>query len=214
MKEILQTLDSSGSSKALLNLLQESGEQECAELVQKAEQKSADIRRRAFGRARERVRLAVGQARKQMAQSLARVEAEIETAQRQRILAHDSKLVAEGRDLLKLALQRRWQQTEFRKAWAAALLDAAAQVVISRDWQIDSPSDWPKEERAKIIELAARTHGAAVEVCSCDSIDAGLRLTSGGLIVDMRVDGLMANRGDIDSALLAFYQQPLTGGGE
>ena len=112
MKEILRTEVSSGSPKALLNLLQTSGEQECAELVRQAEQKSADVRRRAFRQARERVRLAVSQARKQMAQSLARVEAEIETAQRQRILAHDAKLVAEGRDLLRLALQRRWQQPE------------------------------------------------------------------------------------------------------
>lgn len=199
------------SARGLLNLLDEAGERQCAQLTSEANQKAAEIRRRAFGRSRERVGLAVGQVRKQMAQSLARVQAEIETAQRKRILAHDAELVAEGRDLLKSALLKRWQQTAGRRAWAASLMDAAARVVIAREWQIECPSDWPHEERAETVDRAEKLCGATVEVTASKSIDAGLLLVSGGLVVDMRVDGLLANRGYIDSALLALYQNSAKG---
>ncbi|HMA98044.1 MAG TPA: hypothetical protein VKO38_01170 [Wenzhouxiangella sp.] len=199
------------SAKGLLSLLDEAGERECAALISEAEQKAAELRSRAFGRARERVRIAVGQVRKQMAQSLARVEAEIETARRQRILAHDAELVAEGRELLRSALLKRWQQPAARKAWAAKLVDAADRVVIAREWQIECPPDWPDEERAEIVERAAKVCGAKVDVCSCHSIDAGLRVISGGLVVDMRVDGLLADSAYVEGALLALCRSSRTG---
>lgn len=195
----------SAAAKGLLQMLEEAGVRQCEELAGQADQKIAGIRRKAFSDARQRVRSAVAQERKRIAQALARVEAEIETAQRQHILKHDAKLVTEGRDLLKQALQARWREPEARRAWAKAILDLADAVVIARDWQVEGPSDWPDSERRELVEIASRDWGATVAVRTCDAMSAGLRLTCGGLAVDMSVDGLLADTERTDSALLALY---------
>lgn len=200
-----------GPAKGLLRLLEEAGERECADLRRDGERKVTELRRQAFARARQRVHQAVGDERKRMAQSLARVEAEIETARRQRILAHAAGLVKEGRELLREALLERWQQPAARKLWVSALIQAAGRVVIARDWRMECPADWPEEERAGAIELAAAACGASLEVQARDSIEAGLRLVSGGVSLDMRVDGLLADTAGIDSDLLGLYRDHRAG---
>ena len=141
-----------------------------------------------------------------MAQSLARVEAEIETAQRRHILQHDAELVAEGRQALQQALLLRWQKPDARSEWARALIDTAARVVIARQWRIEGPPDWPEQEQARIAQHASEMHGADVETRSVDEVRAGLRLRCGGMTVDMSIDGLLADGERTDSDLLALYQ--------
>jgi len=205
MSQDVQSEELSAAAKGLLRMLEEAGERQCDELASKADQKIAGIRRKAFSEARQRVQRAVAQERKRLAQALARVEAEIETAQRQHILKHDAKLVAEGRQLLKQELIARWQHPDARRSWAKALLELSDAVVLGRDWKIDGPSDWPDAERHDVVEIASQKFGAKVEAKTCDVMPAGLKLTSGGLVVDMSVDGLLADKERTDSALLALY---------
>lgn len=206
MNQDVQTEGLSSAAKGLLRLLEEAGDRQCQELAGEAEQKIAGIRRKAFSEARQRVERAVEQERKRIAQALARVEAEIETAHRQHVLKHDAKLVTEGRDLLKHSLAERWQHPDARRGWAKALLDLANTVVIARDWQIDCPPDWPDSERQEVVEAASRDCAAKVDVQTCAAMTAGLRLICGGLVVDMSVEGLLADADGIDSALLALCE--------
>ncbi|MFP4209365.1 MAG: hypothetical protein ACLFSC_12000 [Wenzhouxiangella sp.] len=205
MNPVVDIETAPAAASGLLRLLQESGEQQCREILRAGNDKVAEVRRKAFARARERVRAAVADERKRMEQAIGRVEAELETTLRRRQLVHDARLVAEGRSLLEQALVECWRQPAARKAWGAALLDAAAAVAIARDWRIECPPDWPQEERDEIIRRASEVCGAQVEIQARDSITAGLKLVSGGLAVDMRIDGLLADRDRIDSSLLALY---------
>jgi hypothetical protein len=196
----------SAAAKSLLRMLEEAGDRQRDELAREAEDKISGIRRKAFSEARQRMERAVVQERKRIAQGLARVEAEIETAQRQHGLKHDAKLVVEGRELLKQALTARWQEPGARQAWAGALLAQSHTVVIAREWRIDCPPDWPESERQEAVDIASRDYGARLEVQTSEAMSAGLKLTSGGLLVDMSVDGLLADTERTDSALLALYE--------
>lgn len=199
------------SMSGLLDLLRDSGEQQCRALRSEGEARLAELRRKAFARARARVRAAVAEERKRMNQAIGRVEAEVETTLRRRQLAHDQALVEEGRRLLAEALRRRWRDSEARKAWADALLDQAARVVMARQWRIDCPADWPSAEQARTVDRAAELHDARVEVRASESLAAGLKLVSGGLVVDMSLDGVLVDRDSIDGALLDLVRRAQAG---
>ncbi|NDY97079.1 hypothetical protein [Wenzhouxiangella limi] len=190
------------NKNGLLNLLETSGEQQCRDLRSEGATKVAELRRKAFARARQRVSAAIAEERKRMDQAIGRVEAEVETTLRQRLLAHDAALVEQGRRVLIENLQRRWQDPDARSAWAATLVDEAANVVIARDWRVECPNGWPGEEQAELARRAAEAHGARVEIVPSDSLEAGLKLVSGGLVVDMSLAGLLVDEDFIDGALL------------
>lgn len=199
------------SPSGLLGLLEESGEQQCRTLRSESQVRLADLRRKAFARARQRVSAAIAEERKRMNQAIGRVEAEVETTLRRRLLAHDQALVNEGRRLLAEALRRRWQDPEAREAWADALLDQAAGVVLARDWRIKCPLDWPSAEQTRTVRRAAELHGARIEVDLSESLEAGLKLDSGGLVVDMSLEGVLMDRNSIDGALLDLVRQAQAG---
>lgn len=195
----------------LLSLLEESGEQQCRALRSEAATKLSELRRKAFARARQRVGAAVADERKRMNQAIARVEAEVETTLRQRLLAHDAALVEQGRELLAEALLQLWQDPGARRVWAATLLEAAARVAMARDWRIECPPDWPSEEQAETTRRAADAHGARVEVEPSEALKAGLKLVSGGLVVDMSLAGLLVDRDSIDGAVLELVRRAQAG---
>ncbi len=186
-------------------LLQESGEQQCAAVRAEGAKTLAEARRKAFARARSRVRTAIRDERARMAEALGRVEAEVETAVRRRRLAHDARVLVEGRERLVDALTERWRQPEARRTWAETLLAQAADVVNARRWRMDCPSDWPEAERAEIIELGAERYQARIDVGSDAGLEVGLRLSSGGVCVDMSLAGLLADRDRVDGTLLDLF---------
>lgn len=190
------------NKNGLLDLLDTSGEQQCRDLRSEGATKVAELRRKAFARARQRVSAAIAEERKRMDQAIGRVEAEVETTLRQRLLAHDAALVEQGRRVLVEDLTRRWQDPGARSAWAATLVDEAANVVIARDWRVECPNGWPGEEQDELVRRAAEAHGARVEVVPSESLEAGLKLVSGGLVVDMSLAGLLVDEDFIDGALL------------
>lgn len=198
----------------LLSLLEESGEQQCRTLCAEGATRTAELRGKAFALARQRVGAAVAEERKRMSQAIGRVEAEVETALRQRLLAHDAALIEQGRQWLEEALRRLWQDSAARKSWAATLLDEAASVAIARDWRIECPLGWPSEEQAETVRRAGDVHGARVEIDPSDALKSGLKLVSGGLVVDMSLSGLLVERGSIDGALLNLVRQAQAGEGQ
>ncbi|MEE4637129.1 MAG: hypothetical protein V2J42_00100 [Wenzhouxiangella sp.] len=198
----------------LLSLLEDSGEAQCKALRAEAATRVADLRHKAFSRARRRVSAAIAEERKRMDQAIGQVEAEVETTLRQRLLAHDAALIEHGRQLLAESLLGLWKDSGARRAWVSTLLDEAASVVIARDWRIECPSDWPAEERAAAAHRAADVHAAKVETLCSESLEAGLRLVSGGLVVDMSLAGLLQDRDRIDGALLNLVRRAKTGGSQ
>lgn len=188
----------------LLRLLAESAEQQCNALRAQAEDKISGIRRQAFAQARERVGAAVADERERIAQVLGRVTAELETESRRRSLRRDAHLVEAGRRRLADVLARRWANAEARAQWLAALLAQSASVLITREWLLECPEDWPEDERLGAVSQAA-AHQARLEVQAMAELDVGLRLRAGGMLVDMSISGLLADSDRIDGELLAIF---------
>ena len=195
------------NTTGLLGLLEESGEQQCLDLRSKTAEQVTEVRRKAFAQARERVAVAVREERARMAEALGRIKAEVETTLRRRMLAHDAEVLAEGRRQLLEALRDCWHKAAARRVWSSALLETAASVINAREWRIECPQDWPEDERSESIQRAAKHYQAKVEVQPDESLEAGLRLVSGGLCVDMSLSGLLRDEGRIDGALLGLVAE-------
>lgn len=196
---------------ALMELLEQSRSAHCQQARDGAELQAAELLRRARRAARERVSKAAHEERARLEREVRRVEAEIETEQRRRARRRDSLLIEVGRKLLADALAARWAQADARREWTACVLEEAAGVLLGRDWTLEHPADWPDEERDRAIELARTHHGATVATKPVNELDAGLKIRSGGALVDMSIAGLLANERTIEGELLAEFHRAAAG---
>ncbi len=196
---------------ALMELLEQSRSAQCQQAREGAELQAAQLLRRARRAARERVSKAAHEERARLEREVRMVEAEIETEQRRRARRHDSTLIETGHKLLAEALAARWAEADTRREWTACALDEAADVLLGRDWTLEHPADWPEDERKQAIELARERCGATLAVKSAERLDAGLRIRSGGALVDMSVPGLLANERTIEGELLAEFHRAAEG---
>ncbi|NGX17053.1 hypothetical protein [Wenzhouxiangella sp. XN24] len=188
---------------ALKALLEQSRDDRCAELGERAALQAAEMRTRARRKARERVARAVAEERARMEREVRAVEAEIETEHRRRARRRDLALIEAGGEALREALQRRWTDEGARRDWAQTVVREAAEVLLGRDWVLEHPADWPAAERDDALAFAADEAGARCTAQASDAVAAGLRIRSDGALVDMSIAGLLANRARIDGQLLA-----------
>lgn len=196
---------------ALLELLEQSRSAQCQQAREGAELQAAELLRRARRAARERVSKAAHEERARLEREVRMVEAEIETEQRRRARRRDSLLIEAGRKLLAEALAARWARAEARREWTACALEEAAGVLLGREWTLEHPQDWPDEERDRAIELAQERCGAKVTTRPADGLKAGLKILSGGALVDMSIPGLLANERTIEGELLAEFHRAAEG---
>ena len=84
-------------------------------------------------------------------------------------------------------------------------------MLLGRDWTLEHPQDWPDEERDRAIELAQERCGAKVTTRPADGLKAGLKILSGGALVDMSIPGLLANERTIEGELLAEFNRAAEG---
>ena len=188
---------------ALKELLEQSREQQCRELKERAAHEARELRRRARRQGRERVSRAAKEERARLEREVRLVEAEIETELRRRERLRDLALLEAGREVLREALAARWQDREQRLQWAAVTMQEARDVLFGREWILEHPADWADEERDAAILYAREQCGAEVSAAPADELDAGLRIRCKGALVDMSVAGLMAHGRAIEGALLA-----------
>lgn len=196
---------------ALMELLEQSRSAQCQQAREGAELQAAELLRRARRAARERVSKAAQEERARLEHEVRMVEAEIETEQRRRARRRDSMLIDAGRKLLGDALAARWSRADARRAWTVCALEEAAGVLLGREWTLEHPQDWPDEERRRAIELAHERCGAKVATRPTDGLEAGLKIRSGGALVDMSIAGLLANERTIEGELLAEFNRTAEG---
>jgi hypothetical protein len=95
-----------------------------------------------------------------------------------------------------------WQQPETRATWVGAVLAAARPRLPPGPWRIVHAAEWPEGER----QLLAQTPGTVSEVAPRFEVDptivAGLKVVSGGNVIDGTLEGLLADRADFEARLL------------
>jgi hypothetical protein len=196
---------------ALMELLEQSRSAQCQQAREGAELQATELRRRARKAVRERVSKAAHEERARLEREVRMVEAEIETEQRRRARRRDSMLIDSGHKLLAEALAARWKDRAGRAAWAEAAVHEAGDVLLGRDWVLEHPAGWAEDERDRALALARERCGARVDAKPVDGIEAGLRIRSGGALVDMSIAGLLANERSIEGELLAEFHRAAEG---
>ncbi len=192
---------------ALLELVKESREKHCREVLDKARAEADRIRRAARKRAREKISQTVRDERQRMNNEVRMVEAEIETEQRRRGRRHELALIKAGRKALAEALEARWQDPENRQLWAQTALTEAATVVRAREWTLEHPVDWASEESDPIMQYAQDHFQATVRPKPSEAFRAGVHIRSQGVLIDMSIAGLLANEQTMEGELLAEFNR-------
>jgi hypothetical protein len=196
---------------ALMKLLEQSRSAHCNDAREQAQLQAAEIRQRARRLARERVRKAALEERGRLEHEVRMAQAELDTRKRKGLRARDVALIAAGRTLVEDVLAARWRDRDARLGWAETTLGEAAIVLLGREWVLEHPADWPADERDRAIALGRETCGATVAATPVESLAMGLRIRSGGALVDMSIPGLLANARAIEGELLAEFHHAAGG---
>jgi hypothetical protein len=190
-------------ARQLLAAVEAAREQRCAELLEAAQAQAQRLVRQAWQGARARlhheVLLARDQFRHQRVIEQAAQDAERRGAQQ----AADRQLLDAAWQQLRDALGRRWHRPQSRATWVDALVEQASARLVERQWRIEHPVDWPEQERLALEQRLAGEQGAAPAFIADPALSAGLRIRAGDTVVDGSSDGLLRDRGRIESRLLA-----------
>lgn len=191
--------------EALLGLVNQQREQRTRDIRAKGDAQVQEILRTAHAEARESLHQAVARERARMMQGLRQAQARAELETRRRAQRETLTLLEQMWERIDAALAARWAAERERAAWIAAAMQQAAQLLPGRPWRMEHAAGVPPEEQPR-GEAQVRAGGARdVEWHLEPQIRAGLRVRTSGACLDATVEGLLADREDIEALFLAEY---------
>lgn len=187
------------ATQALLALIESDRAGVCERILGAARDEARGLHANAHAGARTRMRQVFEEQRARRRERIAAAEARLATERR---LHEQKRLVAWLRmasEQLAGELQELWRQDEARATWTRAVLAAARARLPPGRWRI-AHADWPEHERERVVREAAPE---AIPCCEADpGIAAGLKVASGGIVLDGTLEGLLVDRADFESRLL------------
>lgn len=196
------TLPLQASLQALLALVDADRERQCGKILDDAQAGATALRAQARAQARALLRQTFDDQRHALQAHVAAAQARLATQQRLHAQQRSSALLALAWQQLPAALQARWAQPAARAAWVAHVLATAHARLPADGWRIVHAGDWPPAERAASAEALARGGHGDVRFEVDAGLPAGLKVFAGGNLIDGSLLGLLADRLEIDAALL------------
>ncbi len=193
--------------QALLDLVEADRALRCDAIVAEARAAAAATLATAHAEARARMRSAFTEERERRSARLAAAGAQLQTHRRLHDQRSAAALVAAGWLRLPAALCARWQQGPARRAWAEKVIAAARAALPGGSWRIVHAAGWPDEERAAISGALQAQLGTPRQVVADGSIQAGLKVAAGRVVIDGTLEGLLADRSEIGAGLLRHLEQ-------
>lgn len=173
------------------------------ELIDEARARAKVVVREARREARNRVANAIEVERKRMRHRLQMAQAAIQTRNRLLREKRAKELLLYGWTLLPDVLRARWADPDSRRTWCNSLKDEALEIFEAPGWQIEHPTDWPRDELNRFRTELEKRLGTEPEFIGQEDIRGGLRIRIPGASLDGTIGGLLARRSDIDGRLLA-----------
>jgi len=188
--------------QALLGLVESRRASLCDEILGEARGRAEALRRQAHVGARARMRQTFEEQRLLRRERIAAAEARLATQRRLHEQQRTAALLRLAWEQLPGELEALWREPATRATWVDAVLAAARPRLPPGAWRILHAADWPEGEQ----RLLARTSGAEPDAAprfeADPSIAAGLKVVSGGIVVDGTLEGLLADRIDFEAGLL------------
>lgn len=194
---------------ALLELVEQYRARRFAELLEPAEAEARQVVRAALAEARRRVHTAIVEERKRYVTEVSAVEAALATDRRLFQQRHAVQLLGTAWHDLRARLVARWDAAPTRALWVAAYLQRALRSVpcAGGGWRILTHPAWSECERTHWLEQLRIDGVTQVAFESDSAISAGFRVVSGNNILDATIEGLLADRAQLEGQLLHYLQQ-------
>lgn len=189
-------------TRALLDLVEADRARRCAQLLDDATRRADALCRQAQAHERARMREAFEAQRRVHAQHLAAAQARLATRRRLHAQQRTTALLQRAWQQLPAALHARWLQPASRAAWVTAVLGSARSRLPQGRWRIVHPDDWPAAERQTLGAALAADHDTTATFQADPAVRAGLKIISGGNVIDGTLDGLLADRTAVEARLL------------
>ena len=195
------------STEALRRLIRDSAEAQCREIEQQTQTEARDMLRRARHEASERVHQAIEHERQQQAQRLEHERAALESHDRQQLLETTRRTLGHAWQELEAMLAALWQAHECRGEWIRSLFEQALERLPAGQWRIEHPVPFPEEIDSDWQARLREHSGAEPEWIARAEIRAGLRIRVGGVHLDATLDGLLADRTQLEARLLDHIER-------
>jgi hypothetical protein len=191
-------------TRALLDLVEQFRARRHAELIEPARAEARETIRIALAESRRRVLTAIAEERKRYATEVGAVEASLATDRRLASQRHSVRLLGAAWHTLRERLVARWDNAETRAQWVTAHLDRALKAVPHREagWQIEHHAAWREDERMHARERLRVEGVTPVQFETTAGIAAGFRVISGHNVLDATLEGLIADRTQLEGRLL------------
>jgi hypothetical protein len=190
--------------EALLALVEADRDRRCGAILDAARAQAAALAAESHAAARARMRAAFAEERERVAARVAAAKANLETrrriAQQQRAAA----LLAAAWQRLPAALAARWREDDARRAWVRCMAEDARRALPRSAWTVVHAPGLPAAERAALAAELRAGHGVEISFVEDPSLRAGLRIAADGNAVDGTAGGLVADRAEVGSHLLAL----------
>lgn len=193
---------------ALLDLVEQYKARRCAELLEPSQAEARATIRAALSEARRRVSTAIAEERKRRTLEVGAVEAALATDRRLAAQRHAVHLLTGAWRDLRTRLIARWANAPTRALWVDSHLQRALRAVPPvAGWRIEYHPSWTESERLR--EHGRLQSGGVDEVHFVEAADivAGFRIVGGHNVLDATIDGLLADRTQLEGRLLQHLQQ-------
>jgi hypothetical protein len=194
-------------TQALLDLVEVDRRTQCEAILAEARGRASALLAQAHAEARASMRDVFAEGRRHMHERVAAANAKLQTRQRLHEQQRTTALLALGWQQLPDALRARWRDGDMRRLWVEAVVAMAWRVLPRAQWRIAHDPAWPVPEQQALGTRVARDLDAAPAFSAEPGIDAGLRIASGGNVVDGTLAGLVADRVDVGAQLLRHLEQ-------
>jgi vacuolar-type H+-ATPase subunit E/Vma4 len=192
-------------ARALLGLVSERREARMREIRLKRDAQVQEILRSARAEARESLHQAVARERARMAQGLRQAQARAELETRQRAQRETLTLLQYMWERIAMALEARWHIDEARSAWISAAVQEAGRLLGGRPWRIEPAADVKADEQQRAAAQARGGGASDVEWQLEPKCRAGLRVRTSGACLDATIEGLLADREEVEALFLSEY---------
>ncbi len=190
--------------RRLLELVTAQRDKECRELAREAEAQAVRLLDEAWRNARGRLHRAVEGERERAREHVAHARAEMETRKRLHRQKRQSAMLDFAWDLLETRLRAMWQAREGRGRWIETAARQALKCIPANQWRIVHPPAWNAEDQRRIANTLGEELEKAPRFEMDEKLSAGLTIRSGGVALDMTLEGMLADRSAIEARLLAM----------
>jgi len=198
-------------ARLLAEEVQRQVEAECEEVLKSAGKGAKEIVAAAFSSARARGHEAILAMRQEGRRRLILAEAKRQTRMRTQNECQAAEALQIAIPLLQEAVLKRWRDPESRNLWLEALAREACARLLPGRWTVEHPLELTDQDKDRFVASLKCAEGGQVEFKADAQVRAGVRIRTGGALLDGTSDGLLSDRPAVEAMLLAELCHRLQG---